>query len=139
MATIVQIEPRNSNWVGYDIELSDNTCIVVKLDNNTQCCEQFGAYMQVDGHFIDDRAITDEFPFIGAQIESVEVSDKDYTEESTHYDTKYRAHDKCEVMLYVTITTSKGTLVIYLYNDHNGYYEHEYVVNIQGKIIRGYL
>jgi hypothetical protein len=136
MTTIVQIEHRNSKWIGYNIQLSDDTSIVVKLDNHEQCCEKFGAYIQVDGKFIDDGAITAEFPFIGAQIVSIEVSDIETSEHAKH-DTEYRNPSNSEVMLYVTITTSKGSLVIYLYNEHNGYYPHEYVVDIRGKIIRG--
>ena len=128
MTTIVRIGQRNSKWIGYDVELSDGRCISVKLDNIGQCCEIFGAYLEVNGKFICD---TSESMFIGAEVLTIAVSDKEMTE--------YRDKDNNEAIIYVTMTTSRGTLVIYLYNKHNGYYQHDYVIQIGPKYMSGKL
>lgn len=134
MATIVQIKQLNSHrqWLGYDFKLSDGRHLCVKMDNDQQCCEQFGAYLEVNGKFTND--VSTELSFVGAQVQSIAVSNKEITE--CLYNQK---NDHGEAIIHVTMTTSKGTLVVYLYNQHNGYYKHDYVIEIGRKIIRGKL
>jgi hypothetical protein len=68
--------------------------------------------LEVNGKFTND--VSTELSFIGARVLTIAVSDKQITKHLCN-----GKNDHGEAMIYVTITTSKGTLVVYLYNQHN--------------------
>jgi hypothetical protein len=109
MATIIQnIEIINNKyeWLGYVFTMSDSSKnITCKISNSQNCCEQYGIYTKNN---IDD--------YIGAEYYSIDV-------------VKNIKHEMDYTMLVeVSINTSKGTILIKMYNEHNGFYPHDFFI-----------
>ena len=97
-------------WEGYTFELSDSSkSITCKLSNYKNCCEIFGI----------TTTPSNLTTFVGAKYISITVERK--TPLSYTYD-----HDT--IIAEITILTDCGTIKIELWNSHNGYYPHDYIV-----------
>ena len=111
MSVIIQdIEVLDSKytWLGYAFKMSDNSKnVTCKISNMQNCCEKFG---------IHTKCNLDEF--IGAEYQSVNIVKK---HENEHY---------CDTMVIVEVTvqTNRGKIIVQLYNEHNGYYPHDFYV-----------
>ena len=91
-------------WSGYTFVMSDTSKnITCKISNSPNCCEQFGIYTK--------QTLRD---FIGAEYQSVNIH-KDVSNE-------YLVFSRVDV----SISTNRGTILIQLYNEHNGYYPHDF-------------
>jgi hypothetical protein len=108
MATIIQNILSINNkyeWQGYEFKMSDKSKnITCKISNSANCCERFGVYTNCN--------LSD---FIGAEYQSVNITTRAKTDE----------YDYMRIV-DVTIQTNLGEIVIILYNDHNGYYPHDF-------------
>lgn len=92
-------------WQGYEIAMSDKSKnIICKISNTANCCETFGIYTK-----------NELSKFIGAEYQSVTV-----TKEQNTQDFDYMR------IVNVAIQTDRGEILIQLYNEHNGYYPHEF-------------
>jgi hypothetical protein len=92
-------------WSGYTFTMSDiSKNITCKISNSPNCCERFGIYTKDNLQH-----------FIGAEYQSVNI-------------TKYVDWDECPLFasVNVSICTNRGTILIQLYNEHNGYYPHDF-------------
>jgi hypothetical protein len=90
-------------WVGHKFIMSDSSMdITCKMENSHKCCEKWGVYTESNLN-----------EFIGAEYYSLDVVEKN----TDKYDYMY--------MVTLTINTSKGKIIIYFYNEHNGYYSHD--------------
>lgn len=92
-----------AHWIGYTFTMSDTTQnISCKIENTRNCCEKWGVYTKSN---LND--------FIGAEYYSMDISK-----------VKRDKYDEMRIIM-VTITTNRGKITIQLYNEHNGYYEHD--------------
>ena len=94
-------------WQGYKIVMSDKSKnIVCKISNIANCCEKFGICTKNDLQ-----------SFVGAEYKSITTK--------THEDP-----DNYDYMriVDVAIQTNRGEILIQLYNEHNGYYPHDFFV-----------
>jgi hypothetical protein len=126
MSTIEKINQlgKSGSWMGYEIILSDKK-ITCKIDNEQNCCETFGAYLRLNEKFVDINDVEIINEFIGANVSNIDVGNIDKNDETD------------ESSICCTITTSNGQIAILLYNQHNGYYEHEFIISIGDQIING--
>ena len=111
----------NSNqWLGYKIKMTDSSKnIICKIDNNQQCCENFGVYTENE---LND--------FIGAEYYSV-IVENDSLNDSDYNDNMEK--------IKISINTSKGKINILFYNEHNGYYAHDVFLQTENGIKNIYL
>lgn len=91
---------------------TDEQVIKIGINNQGQCCEHFGTITSHD----------DLNDFIGANLIDIQIVDD--TLNSTVFD---QSLEYAQVM-FVNINTTKGTLQLVMYNDHNGYYSHDVVI-----------
>lgn len=105
--TIKNILSINSKykWQGYEFIMSDPTKnITCKISNSANCCERFGVYTEC-------RLAE----FLGAEYQSVDITNRKPTDEFDYM----RIVD-------IEIQTNRGTILLQLYNEHNGYYPHDF-------------
>lgn len=96
-------------WMGYKIIMNNNFYnITCKIENSHKCYEKWGVYTKFN---LND--------FIGAEYYGMDV--------------KEEIRDKYDEMriLSVKINTNKGTIIINLYNEHNGYYHHDVYIQCE--------
>lgn len=121
-------DPLENRWIGYKILMNDPTKnIDLKMDNTKWCCEQFGIYTNINNFCKNqsNNSANDISHFIGAKyldviIRKIEKEDNIYT-------------TTCKIN--ITVKTDKGNITFCLYNDHNGYYKHQCVIDSE----KGYL
>ena len=107
MAVIIQeIEILDSEhiWLGYVFRMSDSSKdIVCKISNEQKCYERFGIYTSCK---LQD--------FVGAEYISVNIK-------------KSEKRDMDFLMIIeMHILTNRGIITLQLYNEHNGYYQHDF-------------
>jgi hypothetical protein len=110
--TIVRIEKHETKyeWLGYTIHMSDRSKnITCKISNAANCCEKFGVHVQN----------TNLSEFIGAEYQAVYITEK--------------ITNDCDlvVIVQISIHTNRGPIVIQLYNEHNGYYAHDFYIQTE--------
>jgi len=107
-------------WTGVEIRLKndegDLSKIICKISNVSQCCEEFGYYVEE----LDYKKI------VGAKIKKVRIN-----YDHKRYDDNRHSH--LSNMVCITIETDKDNFRIILYNEHNGYYEHGISIQIIDK------
>lgn len=99
------------HWEGALIKMTDDRELYVVIDNEPQCCENWGvSVVQGDG-YVD---LPPDWPtFVGAEFLG------------THVDSGWLGGDDGgKKSMFVDITTDMGTATVHLYNSHNGYYGH---------------
>ena len=93
-------------WSGYTFIMSDSSKnITCKISNSQNCCERFGIYT---------KCKLEEF--IGAEYYSVNITRNVNNEK----------YSNLFASVEVSICTNIGTILIILYNEHNGYYPHDF-------------
>ena len=115
---IIRIEERTfkldrSDYTTFDgfFIITDKQTIKMGIDNQQDCCEDWGHFMTND----------DTNEFIGANLRSIDIVDDCLVKE--------KAPEMYEGgVMFVNFETDKGTLQYTAYNDHNGYYSHEAVI-----------
>lgn len=125
MSTITAINELGEfhGWLGYEIILSDKK-VICKIDNNANCCEVFGASLKLNETFIDTSNFELINQFIGAEVFDISYSKADIEDYNS---------------ISCTIITSYGQITIIIYNEHNGYYPHQYMISTGDEIIKGNL
>lgn len=115
MEKIISIEEKNfetrnpyRQFTGYIITTTEQI-IKVGIESEQQCCECWGYLIMNDS--VDD--------FIGSELVDVRIVDTSLNN---------RKIDEIEgsecSAIFVNLETSKGTMQIVAYNDHNGFYGH---------------
>lgn len=120
MEQILKIEDyqEGEHWnsaSGYAIT-TNKQVIKLLIDDDQQCCENFGYFMSED----------DFSDFVGAELLDIKVTDTELKEgllEKHDLDINDRWFEGG--VMFVDLITSKGTLQFVAYNEHNGYYGHE--------------
>lgn len=103
---------REDSFDGYIIT-TDKQTIKVGITNDQNCCESWG-YLTTNDSLND---------FIGADLLEVKIVDTALNvQKMKEADTDYAG------TMFVNFETSKGTMQLVAYNDHNGYYGHDAVV-----------
>lgn len=100
---------------GYAIT-TNKQVIKLLIDDDQQCCENFGYFMSED----------DFSDFAGAELLDIKVTGTELKEgllEKHDLDINDRWFEGG--VMFVDLVTSKGTLQFVAYNEHNGYYGHE--------------
>lgn len=103
------------NMVGFKITTNKQE-ILVLIDDGQSCCESWG--------FLSTNDDTSEF--IGAKLLSIRTTDKALQSvdiDSRGEMTKFGV--SIDSAIFVNFETSKGTLQLVVYNEHNGYYGHD--------------
>lgn len=120
MEKILKIEEhyegeRWSRMAGYIITTTEQV-IKLLIDDEGQCCENWGYFMSEDD--IND--------FVGADLLDIKITDTELREgllEQHELDVNDRWFEGG--VMFVDIITSNGVLQFVAYNEHNGYYGHE--------------
>lgn len=106
---------------GYKVETDEHT-IYVLIDNEQNCCENWG-YLSSEDNL--------EY-FVGAELFEIKLTDKalnqSKVEESGYY-------EDCGGIQFVDFVTSKGVFQLAVYNAHNGYYGHGIVIAKDNEIL----
>ncbi len=102
-------------YEGFRVKTTDQL-ISLGINQDHQCCEVWGYFM------------TNDKPsdFIGAELLSVKLIDGDLR--TVPISKGLEPWDYNGNSMFVNIETSRGTLQFVAYNEHNGYYGHEAVV-----------
>jgi len=109
--TIKEIEVLDDRlaWTGYNFTMSDpSKNIICKISNSQKCCEHFGIHTK--------NNLKD---FIGSEYYSVTIEKEE------------QPNAECFTIVKVSINTSRGVILIILYNNHNGYYRHDFYIETQ--------
>lgn len=133
---IVDIEIYDSNlrWLGYKITMSDpKKNIEIKMDSNPQCCEVFDIHSNISPTTLSN--------FIGAIYQDI-IIDKDssiWDNYMNQYKTDLPNDSDIDCIINavlnknydmnIRIITDKGELLFGMYNQHNGYYPHDCVID----------
>lgn len=91
-------------WAGYEFTMSDKSKnITCKISNSQNCCEKYGIYT---------KSVLQDF--IGAEYHSVNVTKRIDNPRNLL------------AIVEVSIHTNRGVILLQLYNEHNGYYPHDF-------------
>lgn len=117
METILEIkeilnEKPEGDWQSMDGYLvkTDKQDIKVLIDNHQSCCETWG-YLTTNDNLED---------FVGATLTEIKTVDESLNTEK--YTTNRDYYEGGAI--FVNFETSKGTMQLVVYNEHNGYYGH---------------
>jgi hypothetical protein len=102
---------RYNNYDGFIIALDNGQAVKLGIDNNQNCCENWG-YMMSQDNFEE---------FVGSEIVKIEAVD-----EALNVSIVPDIYEGG--VMFVNIQTTKGLLQFTAYNEHNGYYSHDAVV-----------
>lgn len=113
------VEKGRNSVEGFEVVTSKQS-IKLFIDNESQCCENFGYFWCND----------DPQDFIGAQLHSVKLTDTALNEALLKAN-ELDPNDECFEgnVMFVNLETDRGTLQFVVYNEHNGYYGHEATVH----------
>ena len=111
---------KRTNFEGYRIN-TDNSEIVVLIEDGTQCCESAGYFSSND----------DLSDFIGADLQNVILTDKELNSIVIE---KVKELYEPEIQ-FVNFETNKGNYQLTVYNAHNGYYSHDILIKVNDKIL----
>lgn len=104
-----------TGYEGYVI-VTDEQDISILISNTQDCCESWG-HMTIDE--------SDKEYFVGANITDIKIVGTNMVVRSILERLgDLDGGDAC----FINIETDKGLLQITLYNNHNGYYGHSYVI-----------
>ena len=91
-------------WLGYVFTMNNSSKnIIFKISNAQNCCERFGIHSPC-------RLVN----FIGAEYKSVEIT------------TTEKYNKDLMTIVEMCIYTNRGKIILQLYNEHNGYYLHDF-------------
>ncbi len=118
---IISIEELNdSGYDGYVIKTSEQD-VFLKIGSEQQCCEEYG-YFFCNDDFSD---------FIGSDVLDITLTDTELNTEKFNeiaLQQLGRGNSFEGALVFVNIETSKGTLQFVAYNEHNGYYGHQVII-----------
>lgn len=103
-----------TSYEGVRVTLDDGKEILIGISNEQSCCESWGYLIMED----------DPKDFIGGEVLEVKVVNGDYKVLEKVLEFGLYEGDA----MFVNVETTKGTLQVVCYNEHNGYYSHEAVV-----------
>lgn len=107
-------------YEGFLVKTTDQL-ISLGINQDQQCCEVWGYFMTND----------EPSDFIGAELLSVKLVDGDLRTVALKLGVDMLDCDDTiehQSVMFVNIETNRGTLQFVAYNEHNGYYGHEAVV-----------
>jgi len=119
METILRIEEHSEkvgrhSRAGYRV-ITDQQEVVLLIDDQDQCCEQWGYFWSED----------DTQSFIGAKLLDVRLTDTALSERRLAEEDVSDCATHEGAIMFVTLDTDRGPLQFVAYNEHNGYYGHE--------------
>ena len=98
--------------LGYDITMSDvSKNIYLTISNSQHCCETYGV-----------NTISGTRQYIGATYKSVDILEVSNCDD---------AMDEFSRQMTIKIHTDRGIMDITFYNQHNGYYSHDVMVQTE--------
>ncbi len=89
--------------------------IKIYLDPEQNCCEKFGIYAT----YKNKPVFLPSIPLVGAELNGIRTQD-------VKQDDEYSEKKERLIILY----TSVGLVYVTAYNEHNGYYPHDFEVDI---------
>lgn len=104
----------NDTFDGY-LVITNKQTIKVGISMAVSCCENPGYFWSIE----------DVNYFVGANLQSIEIVDKELHKE---YFDKETDGLRDGGTMFVNFNTSKGILQFTAYNDQNGYYGHDAIV-----------
>lgn len=120
---IVSIDCQNNDYSGYIIQTTKQT-IKFLISTDQLCCEdsdvRFG--YPVDNNYPNNFMSDDDIQnFKDTNLLSIKMIDEEYVTDGYN--------DKEGSIMRFLIKTSTGDFHMCVYNIHNGYYSHEYIIN----------
>jgi hypothetical protein len=106
--------PYTSSYAGYFV-VTDKQTIKILIEDGQSCCENWG--------YLSTNDNTNEF--VGSEITGIVLTDMNLASKELP-EFKYVDADHIQ---FVNIETDKGILQFAVYNDHNGYYGHEILID----------
>lgn len=115
MSIITDIEKRDgtsniTKYDGYSIKFDNNNYLQFKINNERCSGEEWNVWSE------DDRQLN---KFVGSTI--IGISVKVINEK--------KEYGYTECCITFTIKTNKGFLKLFIFNQHNGYYSHECIID----------
>ena len=115
--TIVSIDKKDADS-GYTVHTSNGGYIRVSISRWQQCCEKFGAYVMHNQQNVENSL----HDYLGKEIMNIEVSPiPDYSYESCRW-------------VEIHLKDDPDPLMLYVYNEHNGAYDHECQFEWKGQV-----
>lgn len=111
---------------GYYIKTTNDGFIEILMDSYRNCCENFGVYAMKNNKNVK-KSLQD---YIGKEIVNIKVSEKGKTEDD---EGDYNYEETRWIELF--FKNDKEPLMLYLYNYHNGYYQHGCSIEWKNQII----
>jgi len=118
--TTIKILNHTSRASGYIVNVGDYF-VKMLIEDESQCCENWGYICSEDN--IDE--------FIGAELLNINFTDGEYNTKTLEEFRKlgFNINSGEQAFgVFITFETSKGQLQFTLYNDHNGYYGHNVLI-----------
>lgn len=107
------IEHNTHSWDGYKITFVGGEHLNIKLSNGQCCCENWGVSIVEPNNELNESNT-----WINKQINqmTIELSNNDDD------------NNESSLNIKVEFITNDGKFTIILYNEHNGYYSHDYFI-----------
>ena len=127
--------------LGYLIKTTHDGYIRVLIDNNQRCCETFGVYVMKNQINVKKNLKS----FVGKEIVRIVVSplkkqeedDEEEEEDDNEEEEDNDVYDEDDQTRWVEIylKDDPDPLMLYLYNQHNGYYPHDCSIEWKGQVV----
>lgn len=127
--------------LGYLIKTTHDGYIRVLIDNNQRCCETFGVYVMKNQINVKKNLKS----FVGKEIVRIVVSplkkqeedDEEEEEDDNEEEEDNDVYDEDDQTRWVEIylKDDPDPLMLYLYNQHNGYYCHGCSIEWKGQVV----
>ena len=127
--------------LGYLIKTTHDGYIRVLTDNNQRCCETFGVYVMKNQINVKKNLKS----FVGKEIVRIVVSplkkqeedDEEEEEDDNEEEEDNDVYDEDDQTRWVEIylKDDPDPLMLYLYNQHNGYYCHGCSIEWKGQVV----
>lgn len=141
---------RMEDDLGYLIKTTHDGYIRVLIDNNQRCCETFGVYVMKNQinvkknlkSFVGKEIVRIVVSPLKKQEEEDEEEEKDDEEEENKEDDE-EEEDEDDDNVYgdqtrwveIYLKDDPDPLMLYLYNQHNGYYPHGCSIEWKGQVV----
>ena len=131
--------------LGYLIKTTHDGYIRVLIDNNQRCCETFGVYVMKNQINVKKNLKS----FVGKEIVRIVVSplknqeeeedenkEDEEDEDDDEDENKYNDYDYDQTRwVEIYLKDDPDPLMLYLYNQHNGYYPHGCSIEWKGQVV----
>lgn len=117
------------NYDGIIIHKDDNTKIKFLISTTQYCCENWG----FDIYYTENDKDLELPDFSKIEISILDIK---WSTDNVVYSSSYKYTDYKQVAI-INVYTNFGIIQMVLWNEHNGYYSHSYILEYDNKIEKG--